>query len=148
MKLFLDTNVLLDYYTRREPFFRHAKLLWTASFFGDVELWASMQSFTNAEHILRRAIPVQTLRAMMAASLERLHVATASPQDLADGMTLDWPDLEDFLIARSALNEGADYLITRDAEGFGASRVPALTPERFFTMMEKEHGVVYDEEGL
>ena len=107
-----------------------------------------MQSFTDAEYILRRAIPAQTLRAMMAGSLERLHVATASPQDLADGLMSDWPDLEDFLIARSALNEGADYLITRDAEGFGASRVPVLTTERFFTRMEKEHGVVYDEEGL
>lgn len=45
-----------------------------------------------------------------------------------EGLESHWPDLEDFLIARCAENEGADYLITRDTKWFENSRVPALTP--------------------
>lgn len=146
MRLFLDTNVLIDFYARREPFFRDAKKLWIASHFKDVELLASTQSFIDAEYILKRAVPVHTLRGMMAASLEHLRVCTPEPNDLADGLSSQWPDLEDFLIARCAQSQGADYLITRDAKGFEASKVPALSPGRFFEMMEEEYGVVYDEE--
>ena len=49
MRVFLDTNVLVDFYARREPFFQYAKLLWIASYFEDVELWASSQSFVDIE---------------------------------------------------------------------------------------------------
>lgn len=148
MRVFLDTNILVDFYARREPFFQNATLLWIASYFKDVELWAFAQSFVDVEYILRRAIPVQTLRGMMAKSLDHLRISSPEPNDLADGLSSGWPDLEDFLIARCAQNEGADCLITRDAKGFEKSKVPALTPEQFFKMMEKEYGVVYDEEAL
>ena len=148
MRLFLDTNILVDFYARRDPFFREVKLLWIASYFKDVELWASSQSFADAEYILRRAIPVRTLREMMAKSLAHLRISSPGPNDLADGLSSDWPDLEDFLIARCAQSEGADYLITRDAEGFESSKVPALSPEQFFMVMQEEYGVVYNEETL
>lgn len=145
MKLFLDTNILIDYYACRDPFFKHSKLLWIASIFEDVELWASTQSFIDTEYILRKAIPVQTLRAMMATSLEHLHTTSPTSTDLEDGFKSHWPDLEDFLIARCAENEGADYLITRDTKGFENSNVPALTPQEFFDLMEAKYGVVYEE---
>ena len=148
MRLFLDTNILVDFYARRDPFFQEAKLLWIASCFKDVELWASSQSFVDAEYILRRAIPVRTLREMMTKSLAHLRISSPSPNDLADVLSSGWPDLEDFLIARCAQNEGADYLITRDTKGFGSSKVPALSPEQFFRMMQEEYGVVYSRETL
>ena len=148
MRVFLDTNVLVDFYARRKPFFQYAKLLWIASYFEDVELWASSQSFVDIEYILRRAVPVQALREMMAKSLDHLRISSPEPNDLTDGLSSSWPDLEDFLIARCAQNEGADYLITRDTKGFEKSKVPALSPEQFFKMMEEEYGVVYDEEAL
>ena len=148
MRVFLDTNILVDFYARREPFFQNAKLLWIASYFKDVELWASTQSFVDIEYILRRAVPVQTLREMMAKSLDLLRVSSPEPNDLTDGLSSGWPDLEDFLIARCAQNEGADYLITRDAKGFEHSIVPVVSPEQFFRMLKEEYGVVYGEEAL
>lgn len=148
MKLFLDTNILIDYYAQRDPFFHYSKLLCIASFFDDVELWASTQSFVDVEYILRKAIPAQTLRKMMASSLENLHTTSPTSKDLSEGLSAQWPDLEDFLIARCAENEGANYLITRDTKGFEKSAIPALTPEQFFTVMETEYGITYDEIGL
>ena len=148
MRLFLDTNVLIDFYAQREPFFQDAKKLWIASYFKDVELLASTQSFVDAENILKRAVPLQVLRGMMAASLEHLRVCSPEPNDLADGLSSQWSDLEDFLVARCAQSQGADYLITRDTKGFEASKVPALSPGDFFEMMKENYGVVYDEEAL
>ncbi|NHM16069.1 hypothetical protein GMI69_05250 [Eggerthellaceae bacterium zg-887] len=44
MKLFLDTNALLDYYVRREPYFESLVAIRIAQVFGDVELWAEMEA--------------------------------------------------------------------------------------------------------
>ena len=68
MRLFLDTNVLIDYYARREPFYDDALKLRIAAFFGDVDLWVCTQSFVDAEYILRKAVPITELRSMMASN--------------------------------------------------------------------------------
>ena len=144
MKLLLDTNVLIDYYAQREPFVENAILLRIASCLGDVDLWACSRSFPDVEYVLRRAIPANELRQMMSKSLEFLSVCTISASDVCDGFKSDWQDLEDFYIASAAKRIGADYVITRDCEGFAKSDVPALSPQGFFKLMQDEYGVLYD----
>ena len=148
MRLLLDTNVLLDYYGRRAPFFEDAKRLRIAALFGDVELWAAAQSFTDAEYVMRRFAPVEALRAMMTESLAFLSVGSSAAADVGEGIRSGWPDLEDFLVARCAERVQADYLLTRDEKGFVQSAVPVLSPAGFFEMLEHDHGIVYDEVGL
>lgn len=145
MRLLLDTNVLVDYYARREPFFDAAAKLRCAAYFGDVELWASAQSFADIEYILRRAIPIDALRAMMRESLGFLNISTPSATDVHDAIASAWPDFEDFLVARSAERVRADYLVTRDANGFAQARIPVVSPTEFLSIMEKRHGIVYDD---
>ena len=54
MKLFLDTNVLIDLYQQRHPFYEDVKKLQVMEEFGDAELWASAKSFTDIFYVLRR----------------------------------------------------------------------------------------------
>lgn len=54
MNLLLDTNVLIDYRGRKEPFFPAAQKVVIAGFFGDVRLWAPAQSFVDAFYVLSR----------------------------------------------------------------------------------------------
>lgn len=148
MRLLLDTNVLLDYYGRRAPFFEDAKRLRVAALLGDVELWVAAQSFTGAEYVLRRFAPTEVLRAMMGESLAFLNIASSSAADVEEGIRSGWSDLEDFLVARCAERARADFLLTRDEKGFARSAVPVLSPAGFFEMLERDHGIVYDEVGL
>lgn len=144
MKLFLDTNVLIDYYAKREPFFEPMKKLRIAQVFGDVELWASIQSFSDIEYILRRAIPIEQLRKMIAESLSFINIAASTASDLAEGVASSWPDLEDFLIATNAKHIKADYLITRDKKGFSNSQVQVMSPTEWLALMESK-GIIYSE---
>lgn len=144
MRLFCDTNILIDYLAQRKPFFQDALKLRIAASYGDVELWACTQSFADAEYILRRAVPTSTLRNMMNECLSFLHVATPSEKALSAGLQSDWPDLEDFLIAQCAHEQGAHYLITRDVKGFAKSRIPVKTPHEFLQFAEKELCITYE----
>ena len=40
----------------------------------------------------------------------------------------DFPDFEDCLQEKCALEVGADYIITRNVKDFSASEIPAVTP--------------------
>lgn len=145
MRILLDTNILLDFYTRREPFFQETKKLRIAAYFDDIELWAASQSFADVEYVLRRAKPIDELRTALKNSLEFLRISTPSATDIADAIDSDWPDLEDFVIARCAERVKADWIITRDESGFTNSKVPACAPTSFFNWLKEAHGIEYAE---
>ncbi len=145
MKLLLDTNILIDYYARRRPFFQEVVKLRVAAMFGDVELWAAIQSFSDVECALRKAIPVERLRDMMRRSMNFLKVAAPTAADLSDALGSGWPDLEDRLVARCAERVKADRIITRDLDGFASSPIKAQTPLEYLAWLEEEQGIVYDE---
>ena len=51
MRLFVDTNILVDFVCRREPFASDAKRLFAHGYIGDFELQTSALSFVNAMYI-------------------------------------------------------------------------------------------------
>lgn len=147
MRLLLDTDVLLDYYLRRRPFFKSAATLRVAQAYGDVDLWACAQSFSDAEYVMRKLAPLEDVRAAMAESLRFLRVCSTVAEDVAPGLASGWGELEDCLIARAAERIEADYLVTRDARGFGRSPVPAIAPDDLVDLLRREYGLEYEEVG-
>lgn len=72
-------------------------------------------------------------------------LAAPSAADLLDGLSSDWPDLEDFLVARCAQRVKADFVVTRDLKGFEKSEVTAITPTEFVEITQEELGISYEE---
>lgn len=54
MKVFLDTNVILDFFMRREPFFEDAKTIIALGYNRYCELYVSSLSFSNIAYIARK----------------------------------------------------------------------------------------------
>lgn len=143
MKLFLDTNILIDYFAKRSPYYEDALRLSAAQIMGDVELWASTQSFSDVEYVLHKAIPLPDLRSAFKKSLGFLNILGTAPADLSEGIGNEWPELEDCYIACAAERLHADFIITRDRNGFMQSKIPALSPREWLDRMEGA-GIVYD----
>lgn len=145
MNLLLDTNVLIDYLGRKEPFFQQANKVLMAAYFGDVRLWVPAQSVTDAFYVLSRYVEPSRLQAAILEALQLVAVIDLTGDDLQRAARLSWPDMEDCLIALAAEKATADFLITRDASGFERSMVPALSPLDWLAMMENDKGIIYDE---
>ena len=138
MRLLLDTNALIDYLASREPYCRPMETLCIASYMGDVELWVNVQSFLDALYALRKFASQHELRQVMLASLEFFHPCGCRAVDLSAALRSDWPDVEDFMIATSARNIAADYVLTRDIKGFVHSKVKAIQPEDAVALLEDD----------
>lgn len=145
MKLFLDTNALIDLAARREPFASDVKKLCIASYFGDVQLWISTQSYADAYYVLGRSAPKSEVKGALAATLEFFLVVGTFAADLKPALESDWDDVEDYLIAHSARRADAQFFITRDKALAEKCPVPAMTAAEFLHYLEHEKGLVYDE---
>ena len=61
MKVFLDTNVLIDYLNKREPFFAEYSQIMDLCISRQVEGILSSLSIINAAYIMRKAYPENSL---------------------------------------------------------------------------------------
>lgn len=143
MNLLLDTNIVIDYLGRKPPFFEDAERVVAVGFFGDATLWASAQSFKDAFYVLSHYVDPGRVQDAISKSLEVVNPVDLTGEDIASAARLEWDDFEDCLIALSASKAGADYLVTRDREGFARSMVPAISPGDLLDKLADENGVSY-----
>ncbi len=148
MRALVDTNILIDYFGRREPFFQWWPPLLAMQEFGDIELWVASQSFTDAFYILNRQVPANELQKAFHESLSFLKVCTVGSAEIAEATRRSWADYEDCLVALCAENIDADVLLSRDAAGFKDAKMPVHSLEGLFQMLEGDYGLIYDEVSL
>lgn len=145
MRLLLDTNILIDFYTQREPFGRDARKLAIMSTFGDADLWVSAKSFTDIFYVLSKDNATDDIYRAFAESYRYFQFCSVEGADVHMATDRAWPDFEDCLIAICAEKIKADYLLTRDKTGFTASTIPVASPAEFFQMIERDYNLIYDE---
>lgn len=145
MKLFLDTNVLIDLYQERHPFYEDVKKLQVMEEFGDAELWVSAKSFTDIYYVMRKECAGTDILRAFDVSFEFLNICSIDGEDVQNAVRLEWMDFEDCLIEMAARKVKADFLLTRDASGFAQSKIPVKRPEAFLDWLERECGSVYGE---
>ncbi len=145
MRLLLDTNILLDFYLRRSPFFEELVGLVAAKTFGDIEVWASAKSYTDVFYVAKKAIHPNELQRAFLESFEMIDLCSIEPDDVKLAAQLSWDDFEDCLIFVAAQKVKADAIVTRDVEGFAQSGIPAVRPSDALRLIEETEGFVYEE---
>ena len=144
MRVLLDTNVLIDLYTKRPPEGDVAQKLLIMHEFGDAELWVSAKSFTDVFYVLHKTYSSERIQSAFEESYQWLNICSLDSADLQLAASRRWRDFEDCLIDVCAEKVKADVLLTRDEVGFAQSKTRVLSPREFFAFIEDEYRIVYD----
>jgi len=145
MRLLLDTNILIDYFGERRRFYMDAVKLRIAASFDDVELWGTANSFTDVFYILHKDHDSKSIQKLFLSNRDTLNICSITSADIYDAAEEKWLDFEDCLLHICARKLKADYIITRDREGFARSTIPCLDPLEFFVVFEEKTGITYEE---
>ena len=124
MRVFLDTNILIDIVLNRKPWVDAALVLLELSRQKRLSLVASDISFVNLAYVLRKAMSPADMYSTMTDMLRYMSVAAAGESIITEAVSLRWKDMED-CAARQA---GADCIISRNAADFGEADIPVMTP--------------------
>lgn len=131
MKIFLDTNVLLDIFMRREPYYDASAQVVYACERGQFTGGFTTLSACNVVYALRKQLGSrQTIEAIrrLVRIIEPIGTSVASLlQSLEDPKT----DFEDTIQSQCAIEWNADSIITRDKSGFVNCAIPVFTPSDF-----------------
>ncbi|MCP4378972.1 MAG: PIN domain-containing protein [bacterium] len=131
MRLFVDTNVVLDVLLRREPFLEHSARIVTLAETAQVAGYVSALSFPNVFYLLRRNKGQQAARKAMSGMRDIFSIVPLDSQITNQAIDSDIKDFEDAIQFFSALRVGADSLITRNSRDFPSGDVSIQTPAEF-----------------
>jgi predicted nucleic acid-binding protein len=131
-KVFVDTNIVIDLLSRREPFFEEAATLFSLADNKQIELSVSSLTIANTSYaLLRQMNPTRT---KLVLSKLRLIVNVLSLDDKIIGLALNdetFADFEDGLQYFTAIEYGAEVIITRNLRDFKSSKLPAITARQY-----------------
>ena len=133
MKVFIDTNILIDFLAAREPFAEEAMALFQLADNDEIELMVSDLTIINTIYILRRMHyglseiydsldtirPLLTITSMGASAVDRCLQHRSE-------------DFEDEMQYLSAVDANADYILTRNKKDFDFGDSAVMTPQEFF----------------
>ena len=132
MRLLIDTNVILDVFMRREPFFADSyRAIRTAAEQG-YECLLSASAATDIFYILRKHLKSPEEAKARLRDLAKLAQFTdVQPADIDTALTAEMPDFEDAVVNAIAVRVGADYILTRNTKDFSGAKAHAIAPVDF-----------------
>jgi predicted nucleic acid-binding protein len=131
MRIFLDTNVLLDALTKREPFCISALEIWSRVEKGEFSGYVSAASFNNIFYVSRKLSGRSAAAMGLKLLRDVFHIVPLDEQIIHSALDSDFTDFEDAIQFFSAHHVGAEVIVTRNARDFTDQAIPAVTPEEF-----------------
>lgn len=134
MKIFLDTNVLIDFLAERQPFYFAAASLFDYAKSGELSLAFSSLSVANSFYILRKFYSSQDLSKAFIDLRQYVEICGISSSDVFKALSANWQDGEDSIQHQAALSANCDFIITRNPDDFKKSNIPVMLPEEFLDL--------------
>ncbi len=140
MKVFLDTNIILDEALSRPDFDQDARSVIEWCIRHAEETYVAFHTLTNTYYVLRGQLGNQVARSALRKLLGWVVLAPASQRQFDAALVGDTGDLEDALQCQSALEAGADVIVTRDLRGFRDCQLRTLSPADFLAEVRETEG--------
>src|SRR5580765_553325 len=118
-RLFLDTNVILDFLANREPFAEAAGRLLSRGLEKKAVMYCSAISFNNIYYLLRQTKTHHFTIKLLDTLAEMTEVVGVDGEIIRRALHTDFSDFEDAIQYFSALSiKGMDGIVTRNTRDF------------------------------
>lgn len=130
IKVFLDTNIILDLIADRKPFSNHVIEIFKYAEENRIQLFTSSHSIATSHYILKKYVTEKELREILLTLITLLDVAPVDLDVLKKGLRSIHKDFEDAIqmICASSI-PGINYIVTRNTKDFKTSELVVLTPD-------------------
>jgi predicted nucleic acid-binding protein len=131
MRVFLDTNILLDVLLNRQSFVADSEGVILRCEALGAEMFIAWHGLATAYYLIKRGRTEMEALVEVDKILAWARVAEGTDAHARQARTLGFGDFEDALQAVSATACAADWIVTRNGRDFALSAMPVLAPAEF-----------------
>ena len=137
MKVFFDTNIMIDVIGRREEFCEPSMRIMSLAERGLIGVYVSALSYATASFILGKYNKDMDIFNEFSKFMKITTATLVDSTTVEQSVKSEFKDFEDAMQYFSAMNENVDYIITRNKKDFEASAIPVLEPQEFVDFLLK-----------
>ena len=130
MKVLVDTNIIVDALTSRQPWNEHAEKIFFMAASHTAKMYITANTATDIYYLLRKYLKYSVAAKQIMSKLYSLFgILDVTANDCINALSSSISDYEDAVIEQTAVSAGLDYIITRNQKDYIPSSIPALLPE-------------------
>ena len=138
MRVFVDTNVVVDFLGKRDPFFHDAAIIFEMSRLGKIEVVVSSLTIVNCAYVLRKQFSNVVTLDKIEDFCRMLKISPIDRNVILNALSSRPIDYEDAVQYFPAKSFTPDVIITRDKTGFKEYGVIAMSPMEFVNECQKQ----------
>ena len=135
MKVFVDTNVLIDFVCQRGDFADPANRLITLGYIGKVQLQTLSLSYVTAMFVACKYKYEKVDEALLFVS-DFIEICDLQANTVVEMLTSGWKDYEDANQNATAIRANADCIVTRNKKDFTDSTLPIYTVKELLEIVD------------
>lgn len=137
--VFIDSDVVIDFLTDREPFANPASVLFELSERGQLNLYVSATSINNIYYVTRKYIGHKETLRVIEDLIEITEIVGTTKSEIIQALRSEFKDFEDSIQYSTALTiKGLKAIITRNVKDFKNSSIAVFSPENYLRTIVKE----------
>lgn len=138
MKVLMDTNVIVDALTSREPWKESAEKIFLMAANCVVDAYITASTVTDIYYLVRKYLhSTEQAKRVMGKLYSLMEILTVTRNECVDALASAVNDYEDAVIERTAAKADMDYIITRNVKDYQNGMIKAILPNDFITLMEE-----------
>ncbi len=134
MKVFVDTNVLIDFVCQRGEFADSANRLISLGYMGKVQLQTLALSYVTAMFVAHKYNYENVAQSLLFVS-EFTEILDLQANTVVEMLASGWKDYEDATQNATATKANADCIVTRNTKDFKNSSLPVYTVAELFDVL-------------
>lgn len=139
MKILIDTNVIIDALTSREPWNKSAEKIFIMSANHVIDMHITASSATDIYYLIRKHLQnTEQAKQVIGKLYTLVNILDVTEKDCVDALASPVKDYEDAVVAKVADRAGIDYIVTRNIKDYQQASVKIILPDNFITLMETE----------
>jgi predicted nucleic acid-binding protein len=136
MNILFDTNVVLDVMLDRQPFSKPASIVFSFAEKGDIQGFLCATTVTTIHYLATKALGKNRALKQIKNLTTLFDIACVNGKVIEESIDSEFSDFEDSVIYHSAVHAGVEAIVTRDSNGFKASKLPVFGPAEILKMIE------------
>lgn len=140
MKVLVDTNIIIDALTGREPFNDAAEQIFLLAANQSADMYITASSATDIYYLVRKYLhSTEQAKRVMSKLYELFYILDVTSADCIDALSEDMKDYEDAVVSCCAYRNQMRYIVTRNTKDYLQSNVPAILPDAFIKLLSENN---------
>ena len=130
MRVLFDTNVILDVWLAREPFWKDSAALLAKAERKEIDGWICPTTITTLHYLGKKVLGEQKARTLLEGLICICQIGNMTTQTFKSALSSEITDFEDAVIEAVSIESKIDLIATRNTNDFKNSRIPAKEPSQ------------------